>query len=367
MARKPQKGQDAPLPFPLAGLDSSDPHDKQRPLTTRDGENVQSFDVLENRARGGSRPGLTKYVLDTVSGEAGHPVQNLNFLVVISDDAMLDDDSRFGGNSGGNIGGNIGGGTPGGPGLGGDGIGPATPPGPGGDVIPDGSTGRGRRRMPPGGRLIRPGGSGVRPTRNGKTRTTAPTAVNDVYGDLVGAPSATISVYSNDSFIGEPNFVLIAPVPGSINGSKIGTSGKGTGKRVTFLPPATGDGPYTFTIPYRLTAKGNRGSSTAVLTINVVNTSPPPPPGYPTTYYFTFNDRVQTEDGYVLVYGCSYTGIALSPNMLFTTDAAQPLPGPGWTKIVGSYPLPFPGVNVQMKIKVTGPNGDGFDGSVEIY
>jgi hypothetical protein len=48
------------LEFPLAGIDRSASHQHVRPFTTQDALNVRPYDVLENRARGGSRPGLAK-------------------------------------------------------------------------------------------------------------------------------------------------------------------------------------------------------------------------------------------------------------------------------------------------------------------
>lgn len=48
------------LEFPLAGIYRGASHQHQRPFTTQDAMNVRPYDVLESRARGGSRPGLAK-------------------------------------------------------------------------------------------------------------------------------------------------------------------------------------------------------------------------------------------------------------------------------------------------------------------
>jgi hypothetical protein len=48
------------LEFPLAGIDRGASHQHQRPFTTQDAQNVRPYDVLENRARGGNRPGLAQ-------------------------------------------------------------------------------------------------------------------------------------------------------------------------------------------------------------------------------------------------------------------------------------------------------------------
>lgn len=74
--------------FPLAGIDLSQPFSKQptRQLadgsytrTTPLGQNVRAFDTLSQRLRGGSRPGLSKYVKAAVVAE--WIIQELNLLV----------------------------------------------------------------------------------------------------------------------------------------------------------------------------------------------------------------------------------------------------------------------------------------------
>lgn len=56
------KTQLVPLSFPLAGIDSSDPVDSQRPMTTRDSLNVRSIEPSALRLRGGSRSGISKFI-----------------------------------------------------------------------------------------------------------------------------------------------------------------------------------------------------------------------------------------------------------------------------------------------------------------
>lgn len=48
--------------FPIMGLDQSRGVEDQDPMTSADLQNVRPFDATENRARGGSRPGLGSYV-----------------------------------------------------------------------------------------------------------------------------------------------------------------------------------------------------------------------------------------------------------------------------------------------------------------
>jgi hypothetical protein len=50
------------MPFPVSGLATDDAYAEQRPGTTPDAVNVRTQDSFEDRARGGSRPGLAKYI-----------------------------------------------------------------------------------------------------------------------------------------------------------------------------------------------------------------------------------------------------------------------------------------------------------------
>lgn len=64
--------------FPVFGLDLSGQIGEQRPLTTRTGKNVRTYEVLTMRARGGSRAGLSQFVPEQVSGE--HRIDHLNMI-----------------------------------------------------------------------------------------------------------------------------------------------------------------------------------------------------------------------------------------------------------------------------------------------
>lgn len=55
------------LIFPVAGLDVTTEYETQRPGTTQVGVNVRSFDPLTGRLRGGRRPGLIKFIDETVT------------------------------------------------------------------------------------------------------------------------------------------------------------------------------------------------------------------------------------------------------------------------------------------------------------
>jgi hypothetical protein len=56
----------------MAGLHEGLAADKQPPMTTPYAKNVRPFDVEEERARGGQRPGFVKAYTTQIGGE--HPV-----------------------------------------------------------------------------------------------------------------------------------------------------------------------------------------------------------------------------------------------------------------------------------------------------
>lgn len=51
-----------PFDFPDRGLDLSAAVNNQRPQTTPVATNVRLFDSFQERARGGSRPGLVQFI-----------------------------------------------------------------------------------------------------------------------------------------------------------------------------------------------------------------------------------------------------------------------------------------------------------------
>jgi hypothetical protein len=65
--------------FPLNGTDVAHPFDGQPAGTTAAGLNVRAFEMLTQRARGGSRPGLVRYINSTVSGF--NKIQHLTYIV----------------------------------------------------------------------------------------------------------------------------------------------------------------------------------------------------------------------------------------------------------------------------------------------
>lgn len=81
MAKRRQQNDDreVELQFPLEGIDDTRSFHRQRPGTTGDALNVRTFDPKTDRARGGSRAGLSKYCMNQVVGN--YPIQDLNHLV----------------------------------------------------------------------------------------------------------------------------------------------------------------------------------------------------------------------------------------------------------------------------------------------
>lgn len=88
MAKKPIKSEPKliELLFPVGGVDLSGEFGRQRPRTTPIGENVRAFDTLAGSARGGSRPGLVRYIDEAVIADAA--IQHMNVVVSTSGEAL---------------------------------------------------------------------------------------------------------------------------------------------------------------------------------------------------------------------------------------------------------------------------------------
>jgi hypothetical protein len=65
--------------FPYSGVELTHPSLMGRPDSTPLAENVRTFEQLTGRGRGGSRPGIDKFIDEQVSGENG--IQHLGFVV----------------------------------------------------------------------------------------------------------------------------------------------------------------------------------------------------------------------------------------------------------------------------------------------
>lgn len=120
----PEQDQEVGAIFPTSGLDVTTEYGRQPADTTPAAVNVMSFDVFLDRLRGGSRPGLSKYIDETVNGDS--PVQHLNILVDPRSPALNADAAD--------------------------------------ELVPDPSTNNLSVRNP--GRTVRQGGSGRQPNRN---------------------------------------------------------------------------------------------------------------------------------------------------------------------------------------------------------
>lgn len=77
------------MSFPMNGIDTSAQFHEQRQGTTVDSKNVRAFESLTQRGRGGSRPGLAKYVTDQLIGTGNLLIQHLNYIVDPAADALI--------------------------------------------------------------------------------------------------------------------------------------------------------------------------------------------------------------------------------------------------------------------------------------
>ncbi len=62
------------IPFPSKGIDKGHAANQQAPDTTSDIKNMRLYDTLDDRARGGQRPGLDKWGDGDQIGAAEQPV-----------------------------------------------------------------------------------------------------------------------------------------------------------------------------------------------------------------------------------------------------------------------------------------------------
>ncbi len=62
------------VPFPFKGINKGQAAHQQTPETSSDMRNMRLFDNLNNRARGGQRPGLDKWGDGDQIGAAEQPV-----------------------------------------------------------------------------------------------------------------------------------------------------------------------------------------------------------------------------------------------------------------------------------------------------
>ncbi len=65
------------LLFPVGGINRSRVPEEQPEMTSPDMDNVRPFDNLDERIRGGQRPGLVKWGIGTQVGSAEQPVVSI--------------------------------------------------------------------------------------------------------------------------------------------------------------------------------------------------------------------------------------------------------------------------------------------------
>lgn len=179
------------VPFPVAGIDLSTEFSRQPPMTTPEALNVRSFDTLTERGRGGSRPGLTKFIDATVNGVSA--IQHITILVDPQEPALPDAES------------------------------------PVGDNIPDPSD-NGRNLLTDGSvRLVRRGGSGnrhhVKPASSGSGSTFKQSAFyNDILFDT-SVRSLTLPAAPN---VDDLLIVVVSTLQGVVGNGLIVKTGAGT-------------------------------------------------------------------------------------------------------------------------------------------
>jgi hypothetical protein len=83
----PDLEQNVPMPFPINGIDVSVAYSKQPEQSTPEGVNVRGYEPGTQRQRGGSRAGISKFIVGQV---AAGDIQCLDTVVWISPDALLD-------------------------------------------------------------------------------------------------------------------------------------------------------------------------------------------------------------------------------------------------------------------------------------
>lgn len=71
------------LQFPLQGIDKGRTTSKQPKLTSPDIKNMRPYDTLDNRARGGQRPGLAKKYDEQISDSENPIVAVCSVTVVV--------------------------------------------------------------------------------------------------------------------------------------------------------------------------------------------------------------------------------------------------------------------------------------------
>jgi len=68
--------------FPILGLNKGEAFDRQPGMTSDYLKNVRPYDVLENRRRGGQRPGLDKRFDERIGGDTAPIVALLEISVL---------------------------------------------------------------------------------------------------------------------------------------------------------------------------------------------------------------------------------------------------------------------------------------------
>lgn len=147
--------QEVGVIFPVAGLDVTCEFGRQPVDTTPDAENVRTYDAIASRARGGGRIGLSRFIDETVNGDA--VIQHLAVLVDPQNPALNSDDDT--------------------------------------ELVADPSTNNLSERNP--GRTVRQGGSGRQPNRTRPNNITFVQKTNALLGTVSTPQTFTLDVNPN--------------------------------------------------------------------------------------------------------------------------------------------------------------------------
>lgn len=75
------------FPWPVHGVNNATATERQPPGTSPDAQNVRTYEPSTSRARGGSRPGLSRYIDAQVLGTAS-AIQNISVVAFMTTDAV---------------------------------------------------------------------------------------------------------------------------------------------------------------------------------------------------------------------------------------------------------------------------------------
>ncbi len=228
------------LPFPIGGVDVTTEFELQPVRTCPIAINVRAIEPGTQRNRGGSRPGISRYINDRPGGLSSL-IQHLNIVVdpTVAATGAQDETNQIGPIPDGGNGTGI--------------LNPSNNPDPsnprnnGNDYVPPQGSGHTMHR-----------GVGSKPL---------PTAVDDSISANIGDPPVDVDVLANDTYLGIPSIQIVRdPINGTAS-----VVGSGASSRIRYTAPPSGDAVEDH-LRYRLFGSGNSpGSDNNLLAQNFAN------------------------------------------------------------------------------------------------